>query len=155
MKPENLQALVDKSILCWLATVDAEGQPNVSPKEVFVLQDATHLLIANIASPNSVRNVRQNARVCVSLLDIFVQKGAKLYGTAQEILPDQPEFSALEGLLLPLTEGLFPIHSILRIEITRTAEILAPSYWMYPESTTEAKQIASAMQQYGVKPAGE
>jgi len=45
------------SVLCWLATVDAQGQPHVSPKEVFAVFDEQHLVIAHIASPTSVKNV--------------------------------------------------------------------------------------------------
>ena len=52
-------------VLCWLATVDALGQPNVSPKEVFAVIDEEHLVIAHIASPTSVKNVLQNPKVCV------------------------------------------------------------------------------------------
>ena len=50
-------------VLCWLATVDALGQPNVSPKEVFAVIDEEHLVIAHIASPTSVKNVLQNPKV--------------------------------------------------------------------------------------------
>ena len=67
-----------KSVLCWLATADAKGQPNVSPKEIFTFYGAEFLLIANIASPSSVRNIAANPLVCVSFIDIFVQKGFKV-----------------------------------------------------------------------------
>jgi len=46
--------------MCWLATVDRHGQPNVSPKEIFAAFDSEHLVIANIASPSSVRNFEVN-----------------------------------------------------------------------------------------------
>lgn len=72
-------------VLCWLATVDAQGQPQVSPKEVFAVSDEQHVVIAHIASPTSVKNVLQNPKVCVSLIDVFVQKGWKLLGLAQYV----------------------------------------------------------------------
>jgi predicted pyridoxine 5'-phosphate oxidase superfamily flavin-nucleotide-binding protein len=68
-----------RSVLCWLATVDENGQPNVSPKEIFAVFDSEHLVIANIASPMSVRNIGVNPRVCVSFIDVFVQKGFKVH----------------------------------------------------------------------------
>lgn len=34
---ERLRAAIETSVLCWLATVDADGQPNVSPKEIFCM----------------------------------------------------------------------------------------------------------------------
>ena len=66
---------MNTSVLCWLATCDALGQPNVSPKEVFAAVDAGHLVIAHIASPNSVRNLAANPRVCVSFVTVFTQIG--------------------------------------------------------------------------------
>ena len=39
-----------RSVLCWLATVDAQGQPNVSPKEVWAIADDCHVVVAHIAS---------------------------------------------------------------------------------------------------------
>jgi len=41
-----------RSVLCWLATVDAEGQPNVSPKEIWAIADDAHVVVANIATYN-------------------------------------------------------------------------------------------------------
>jgi hypothetical protein len=40
-----------------LATVDAQGQPNVSPKEVWAIADDQHVVVANIASPVTARNI--------------------------------------------------------------------------------------------------
>lgn len=83
---------IQRSVLCWLATADAHGQTNVSPKEVFAAFDEQRLVIAHIASPISLRNIQQNPKVCVSLIDIFVQKGWKLIGQAHEILAPSYRF---------------------------------------------------------------
>ena len=48
------------SVLCWFATVSIDGVPNVSPKEVFAVLDETSLVVADIASPVTVRNLRNN-----------------------------------------------------------------------------------------------
>ena len=55
----EVRQAVDRSVLCWLATVDADGQPNVSPKEIFCAIDDVTLLIAEIASPVSRRNIAE------------------------------------------------------------------------------------------------
>ncbi|MEM8600875.1 MAG: pyridoxamine 5'-phosphate oxidase family protein [Bacteroidota bacterium] len=150
LTPEVLTA-IDRSVLCWLATANADGVPNVSPKEVFAAHGDDGLLIANIASPQSVRNIRVNAHVCVSFVDVFVQKGFKLTGTATLVAPDTARFEALLPPLHRITQGLFPIRSIIAIEVTATAPIVAPSYFLWPD-VTEAEQRAAAMQTYGVAP---
>lgn len=58
-------------MLCWLATVDAQGQPNVSPKEVWAIADDRHVVVANIASPVTVRNIAQQPQVCLSFVDVL------------------------------------------------------------------------------------
>lgn len=54
----EIAAEVDAAVLCWMATVDDAGRPNVSPKEMFRVHDDARLLIAEIASARSMRNVR-------------------------------------------------------------------------------------------------
>lgn len=141
-----------RCVLCWLATVDADGQPNVSPKEVFAPLDAHRLAIAHIASPVSLRNLRAEARVCVSMIDPFVQKGLKTTGRARVVLPGEQDFDAVAAPLRAMTGERFPIHAVFVVDVTSVVPIVAPSYRLYPE-TTEAMQIASAMKIYGVRPA--
>ena len=150
MLTPNILKSIDDSVLCWLATTNVHGHPNVSPKEIFVACEQ-YILIANIASPNSMRNIRQNNRVCVSFINIFTQKGYKIFGTADEIQPSNPSFEALVQPLEALTQGLFPIQSIFRIEVHQTFPIIAPSYYLI-EGATEQSQIESAMRTYGVQP---
>ena len=140
---------IERSVLCWLATVDQNGCPNVSPKEVFAADGESRMLIANIASPESVRNIQFNANVCVSFIDVFIQKGFKLRGRAIVIAKSDPRFGPMATPLIAITKGTFPIHSIIEIQVTDVAQILAPSYRLIPGATEEA-QIKSAMATYGV-----
>lgn len=139
-----------RSVLCWLATVDAEGQPNVSPKEVWAIADDQHVVVANIASPVSVSNIAQQALVCLSFVDVLVQKGFKLTGTARELLPADAGYAAWVAPLLAMTGDRIPVSSVLIIRVKSIHPIVAPSYWLYPETTTEASQIQAAQHRYGM-----
>jgi uncharacterized protein len=154
LNPE-VQSFAQRSVLCWLATVDAAGQPNVSPKEIFAVVDAQHIAIANIASPTSVRNVGQNPRVCVSFVEVFVQKGFKVTGTARNVRPADADFAHWAAPLLAQAGPRFPIHSVLLVTATAVEPIVAPSYRLYPADTTEQAQVEGAMRSYGVRPAGD
>ena len=79
----DLEDAVESAVLCWLATINDDGGPSVSPKEIFTLCGPQSLAIADIASSNSVWNIRARPRVCVSLIDVFRQRGAQLYGDAR------------------------------------------------------------------------
>jgi len=143
-----------RSVLCWLATVDATGQPNVSPKEVFAVFDREHLVVANIASPRSVRNVAANPRVCVSFVDVFVQKGFKVAGTARVVAKGAADYARWAQPLERLAGPRFPIHGVIVVRAEAIEPIVAPSYRLYPGEVTEASQVAAAMRTYGVRPAG-
>ena len=140
------------SVLCWLATVDADGQPNVSPKEIWTIADEQHVVVAHIASPVTARNIRQQPQVCLSFVDVWVQKGFKLLGTAHEVCADDSAFDAWAAPLLAMVGQRFVIHSVLVIRVTSVAAIVAPSYRFFPDETTEASQIEGAMRTYGVRP---
>ncbi len=139
-----------RSVLCWLATVDAQGQPNVSPKEVWAIADDRHVVVANIASPVSARNIVQQSQVCLSFVDVLVQKGFKLQGAAREILPTDADYAAWAAPLLAMTGDRFPLRSLFLITVHAVRAIMAPSYLLYPETTTEASQIEAARRTYGL-----
>ena len=151
MITDDVKKYIDKSILCWLATCDRDLMPNVSPKEIFTYQDNSTLLIANLASPNSIENIKNNPNVCVSFVDIFVQKGYKLKGIAQVFDKSASNFSSKVKPLTDLFTDKFPIKSVIEIIVTKVEKVVAPGYFLYPE-TTEDSQIASAMTTYRVKP---
>ena len=90
---------IERSVLCWLATSAPDGTPNVSPKEIFTHYGEAKIIIANIASPQSVKNIKANPRVCISFVDVFVQKGYKLLGRAEILDKHHAEFVAMENLL--------------------------------------------------------
>lgn len=143
----TIKQYINQSVLCWLATLDEDHFPNVSPKEMFTCIDDKTLLIANIASPNSVRNIRVHNKVCVSFIDVFVQKGYKVKGIARIIEKNDIDFETKAGIIKSLFTDKFPIHELIEIEVQKIALIQAPSYVMFPEITAE-EQIESAKQTY-------
>jgi hypothetical protein len=148
---ESVREAARRSVLCWLATVDAEGQPNVSPKEVWAIADDQHVVVAHIASPISARNIAQHPQVCLSFVDVFVQKGFKLVGAAREVRATDAEFSTWAKPLLAMVGQRFTIQSVLVVHVKSVSTIVAPSYRFYPHDTTEASQVASGMRAYNVQ----
>ncbi|MDB5843492.1 MAG: flavin-nucleotide-binding protein [Polaromonas sp.] len=140
---------IESSVLCWLATVDEHGAPNVSPKEIFVSYGNDTVLVANIASPNTIRNLRFNPKVCLGFVEVFVQKGFKLSGTARVVGPRDSDFPVFLAPLEAMTQGKFPIHSVIAVRVERVAPIVAPGYRQFP-GTTEASQIEAALKTYKV-----
>jgi hypothetical protein len=147
--PDRLHWL-KRSVLCWLATANAEGQPNVSPKEVFEPWEQDQLLIAHIASPISVHNIGLQSQVCISCLDVFAQKGLKLQGVATMVWPDDPTFASLAAPLKALIGERFSLKGVIRVHVQECRPILAPSYLLIPE-TTKSEQIRAAWHSYTMR----
>jgi len=147
MLSDNVIKYIDQSVLCWLATASLDAMPNVSPKEIFAKFGLDTIIIANIASPQSVKNIKENENVCVSFIDILVQKGYQITGTAQILKAGNTEYAACEVILQKMTFGKYPFSSIIKIKAKKVKEIAAPSYIMYP-ATTEKEQIENAKKAY-------
>ncbi|GAA3593948.1 pyridoxamine 5'-phosphate oxidase family protein [Flavivirga amylovorans] len=146
----DIKTYIDKSILCWLATSSSENIPNVSPKEIFAHYRENNIIIANIASPQSVKNIKENHNVCVSFIDVLVQKGYQIKGKAEIVSKNDTEYVTMETILLKMTKGKFPFSNIIKISIDNVKKIIAPKYILYPE-TTEEDQIESAKKAYGLQ----
>ncbi len=135
------------SVLCWLATASSNNVPNVSPKEVFTYFDDSNIIVANIASPQTVLNIKENNNVCISFIHVFKQKGYQLKGEAKIISKKDPCFEMMESKLVKITKGEYPFTTITNILVTEVKPIIAPKYVLFPE-TTEKEQIESAKQAY-------
>lgn len=146
----EIKLSIQNCILCWLATVDDSGAPNVSPKEAFTFFGTDELIIANLASPGSIRNILKNNQVCVSFIDIFVQKGYKIRGKAEVLQSGAMGYIERHEALARIVGERFTIASIIRVKVSETEAIVAPSYRFYPD-TTEESQVESALRTYGVR----
>jgi hypothetical protein len=99
-----------------------------------------------------VRNIATNPKVCLSFVDVFVQKGFKLQGLARIVATGDAHYSIWAGPLERMVEGKFNILSVIVVQVLTVEPILAPSYRIYPQVTTEQGQVDAAMRRYGVKP---
>ncbi|MGI1679212.1 MAG: pyridoxamine 5'-phosphate oxidase family protein [Cellvibrionaceae bacterium] len=149
MLTEDVKDSISESVLCWLATSNKKGEPNCSPKEVFTVSEQAELVIANIASPESVENVTANPNVCVSFVHVFKQKGFKLKGQARYVPSSSSDFAVFMSLVKPVVGTTFKVNGFIVVSVTSVTPIIAPAYYMV-KGTTEASQISSAKKAYGV-----
>jgi predicted pyridoxine 5'-phosphate oxidase superfamily flavin-nucleotide-binding protein len=78
----DMKRVVDEQRLGFVATVCPDGTPNLSPKGTTAVWDDDHLVFANIRSPGTVANLRQNPNVEVNVVDPFVRRGYRFKGVA-------------------------------------------------------------------------
>lgn len=141
---------IDRAVLCWLATVSKDGIPNVSPKELWRVHDHATIVIADIASGGSVRNLRINPACCVSFVDVFRQKGFKLTGAALIIGPKDDDFEYMSAPLRAVAGARFFVRNVIAVTVQQVAPIVAPSYSLHKAS--EEEMMASSFKTYAVQP---
>jgi uncharacterized protein len=90
----DMKRVVEEQRLGFVATVCPDGTPNLSPKGTTAVWDDDHLVFANIRSPGTLANLRQNANVEVNVVDPFVRKGYRFKGLAS-ILESGPLYDKL------------------------------------------------------------
>ena len=77
-----------------IATANKEGKPNVSPKGSFRVLDDEHVAFANIASPRTIGNLKENPQLTAIIFDRSTRKGCRIWGDA-EILDKGELFDAI------------------------------------------------------------
>lgn len=128
MLTDEFLKLAEESVLCWLATADAKGNPSVSPKEVWATKGKDQIVIADIASAGSVSNIMVNSSVCVSFVEIFKQRGFKAKGIARLVVPSDEDFYQYAADLLKLVGDRFNVRRVIVVEVKKITRIVAPSY---------------------------
>ncbi len=78
----DMKRVVEEQHLGFVATVCPDNTPNLSPKGTTAVWDDDHLVFANIRSPGTLANLRQNASVEVNVVDPFLRKGYRFKGIA-------------------------------------------------------------------------
>ena len=91
--------------------------------------------------------MNQCENVCLSFIDIWVQKGFQVKGKARIVTKSDSEFSKKGKVLSKMTVENYPFDSITEITLKKVKPIIAPNYILNPE-TREQEQIESAKNTY-------
>jgi general stress protein 26 len=92
---KSLLDLIAQQKFGYVATVAADGAPNVSPKGTFIALDSETIAFGEIRSPNTIANIAHDPRVEINMVDVFSRKGARFRGTARFVVRGEDEFVAL------------------------------------------------------------
>jgi len=75
---DDMKRNVREQRLGYIATVCSDGTPNLSPKGTTAVWDDDHLVFADIRSPQSAQNIRNNPSVEVNVVDPLVARDIAL-----------------------------------------------------------------------------
>ena len=122
----DARRVIDEQRLCFVATVNADGTPNLSPKGTIGVLDDDHLAFGDIRSPRTVENLRARPAVEINVLDPIGRRGYRFRGTA-EIVDPGPRFDALEATFR--ARGLeHPFNCVVVVTVVRAEPVVSPAY---------------------------
>ena len=115
--------------LGFVATVCADGTPNLSPKGTTAVWDDDHLVFADLRSPGTVENLRANASVEINVVDQLVRKGYRFKGTGVvhtdgEVFERGVRFYEARGTVRARDR----IRGIVIVAVERAGPVTSPSY---------------------------
>lgn len=123
---EDMKRVVHEQRLGYVATVCADGSPNLSPKGTIACWDDDFLVFADIASPGTTANLRHNPAIEVNVVDPLVRKGYRFKGSAT-VLTEGSQFEQL--LAFYRQRGTAnPIQAIVLIKVERALPLISPAY---------------------------
>lgn len=126
---DEMKKVVERQRLGFVATVCADGTPNVSPKGTISVLDDDHLMFADIRSPGTVANLRGNPSIEVNVVDPLVRKGYRFKGRAN-VLEAGAEFERV--LAVFVSRGLFDapkrIRAIVTVRVDQAKPLISPGY---------------------------
>jgi predicted pyridoxine 5'-phosphate oxidase superfamily flavin-nucleotide-binding protein len=126
MLTADMKRIVREQPLGYVATVSADGSPNLSPKGTFFVVDDATIAFAEIRSPATIRNLQSNPRVEINFIDPFVRKGYRFAGSAKILARGEGNF---EELLTKSGTSLAPrVKAVVVISVAKVLPLVSPAY---------------------------
>jgi predicted pyridoxine 5'-phosphate oxidase superfamily flavin-nucleotide-binding protein len=82
MIPQEVKDLFGNRQLCWLATADVSGVPNVAPMRQVWWTGHRNLVIGDLFMKATAANIKATGRMCLAAYDPQSERSWKLTGTA-------------------------------------------------------------------------
>lgn len=146
---DDMVAVIGRAILSFVATVNADGTPNLSPKASLMARGDT-LYFADIASPRTIVNIRRNPAIAINVVDVFSRRGYRFHGAASVIEPGDPDYNFVADWVWGVNGRDYPVHAVVRIAVSEALPLCSPAYEFGP-GVTEPGLRDAFMRKYGAR----
>jgi predicted pyridoxine 5'-phosphate oxidase superfamily flavin-nucleotide-binding protein len=148
MLDDDMKAIIAQANLSFVATVNEDGSPNLSPKSTLRPYDDRHLIFANLASPGTIENLRREARVEVNCIDVFSRRGYRFTGSATVHSPGDALYEEFDKSMKQELGPDTKVRDTVLIELADVKPILSPAY--DKQGVTEEGLRKTYLRRYGV-----
>ena len=123
----DMKRMIAEQKLGFVATVSADGTPNLSPKGTMQALDDEHIVFADIRSPGTMANIGRNPAMEINFVDPFSRKGYRFKGDARVVAKGTSEFDQLiERYGAGMLPKLYRAFVVMRVD--RAAPLISPAY---------------------------
>jgi hypothetical protein len=148
---DDMRDIIRRAILSFVATVNPDGTPNVSPKASLTVR-GNALYFADIASPNTLRNLKWNAAIEINVVDVFSRRGYRFSGLATVLDKEHPEYATIAEWVWAINGREYPVNHVVRLEPAHAMPLLSPAYVFANNVQSEEEIRDSYYLKYGVRP---
>lgn len=123
----DMEAIIEQAILSFVATVNDDCTPNLSPKASLTVRDGI-LYFSDIASPRTVLNLKRNPSVEINVVDIFQRRGYRFSGRGLVLAPNDARSVMIANWVRATNGPEYPVDHVVKIEINSITELLSPAH---------------------------
>lgn len=124
---DDMKRLVSEQKLAFVATVCPDGTPNVSPKGSIRVWDDAQLIFADLQSPQTVANLRENPAIEINVVDPLARRGYRFKGEGR-VLTAGPLYERIRERLAQTLQRPEGIRSIVLVDVAEARPLYSPSY---------------------------
>jgi predicted pyridoxine 5'-phosphate oxidase superfamily flavin-nucleotide-binding protein len=125
---DDMKRVVREQGLGFVATVCPDGTPNLSPKGTTTVWDDDHLVFADLCSPGTMSNLRQNPAVELNVVDPVTRLGYRFKGRA-EVHCDGPVFDEVMAFYERERQlARSRVRGFAMIGVEHVAALVSPAY---------------------------
>ena len=126
---DEMKRVVAEQKLGFVASVCADGTPNLSPKGTFLVRDDDHLMFGEIRSPQTVSNIVENPAVEINFVDALSRIGFRCKGQARMVSKGSSEFDNLLPAFVEQWDDFCDLfNGIIVVRVDEAKRLFSPAY---------------------------
>jgi predicted pyridoxine 5'-phosphate oxidase superfamily flavin-nucleotide-binding protein len=145
---DDMKRVVREQRLGYVASVCADGTPNLSPKGTTAVWDEDHLVFLDIASPGTVANIEAGDGVVeINVVDPIRRKGYRFKGRAEVHRHGPPFDDVLRWYEAERGTDRARVKAVVLVRIEQAAPLVSPAY---ADGSSEATIEQRSLAMYGL-----
>ncbi len=109
---------------CFIATVNADGTPNLGPKRSTRVLDDEHLAFNEVTGKHTWENVQRGSRVAIAVVDREKLKGFRFEGTPETVTAGEAYDQAVA--MMRARGMMAPLQAVVKVRIERIFNLGMP-----------------------------